>query len=149
MRKIFVFFMTGLFLISFVFAADKVAGRIYDNTGLIGNDEEVQSYINKISEETGAVVMIVLENELVGNYDAWAKETATKMRLRDIGEPKKNVLIGYFKKENLVYVTSKDGGKVKISLKDEIVSLLKLAIDSKSDEKFLDALKVLGEGVRC
>jgi len=147
MRKFFIFFVVGLFLISFAFAADKIDGKIYDNTGLIGNDEAVQSYINKISEEIGAVVIIMLENELIGDYDTWAKDTATKMRLRDIGEPKKNVLIGYFKKENLVYVTSKNDGKVKTSLKDEIVSLLKVAIDEKSDEKFLAALKVLGEGL--
>jgi hypothetical protein len=148
-RNYFVLCLLCLFLFSFVSAEDSVVkGKLYDNANLLEKDALIQGYLDRIAEETGAVIIIYLEDTLNdSDLVAWGSATGKRMGLGDVGDPNNNILIGYFKEHNAVYVTSKSGGKVKYDLKFEVSSLISDAIEGDDESIFLDAVAVLGRGL--
>ena len=48
-------------------------GMIYDNANIFNNDVQIQSYINQIAEDTGAVIIIITEDKYENFTNALAE----------------------------------------------------------------------------
>jgi hypothetical protein len=147
-RKFYILCVVFLFFFSFAVAEEpSVKGMLADNNNIFDNDAAIQAYLNKITEETGALVVIFTEATFSSDLKTWGNSVAKKLKLTEIGKPKKNVLIGHFKDKNVLYLAVNVRNSVKEKLKDDFISAAIVAINANNSDGFLAALKILGEGL--